>query len=162
MSDTDSVDIQKKRLVSSFLNTKMPRESSGNTRESVRCWCGERAKKMGNLLKALQLSKFSFKFQLRQTSEDFWVPTYSEELITSDNELITNDWDRMGSAPLSDACDSCPSQPQLQPRGIPHQCTQSCSVPLLDIPRQAGRCPGRAWGARAFQYLWFYQGRLHG
>ena len=82
---------KKKRLISSFPNTKMPRESGQYAQESE-ILVSRKSKKTGSLLKVLQLSKFSFTFQLRKMSENFWVPTCSEELITSDKELNTKDY----------------------------------------------------------------------
>lgn len=81
----------KKRLISPFPNTKTPRESGQYAQESEILVC-RKSKKTGSLLKVPQLSKFSFTLQLRKMSENFWVPICSEELITSDKELITNDY----------------------------------------------------------------------
>lgn len=49
------------------------------------------------------------KFQLRQISKDLRRLICSQELITFENELITNNGDKRGSVPPRDCCGSCPS-----------------------------------------------------
>lgn len=91
-----------------------------------RCWAPS---------KKPPLLEFSFKFQLRQIWEDRGLLTYSEELITLDNEPITNKWDRKGSVPLLDCCGSHPSASVLT---LQH-CRQVRPGPLLKLSQALGQ-----------------------
>lgn len=82
--------------------------------------------------RALRFKSFYSNFNWdKYLSEDFWVPTYSEELITSANELITKNWDITDSVLLRNCCWFWSFSAMVPALQHPHQCMLPYFAPFL-------------------------------